>query len=107
MATSAQIMALRLMVGEPDDTDPWTDAVLSDIIDAAADMNAAALAVWEGKAAASAGFVDTTESGSTRRMSQVFDQATKMAAYYRGNVSPATEPTDLSGYAYTVGIERP
>ena len=105
MATDAQIAALRLMVGEPDDVEPWTDAALSAIIDAAASMEAAALTVWEGKAANASSFVDITESGSSRRMSQIFDQATKMAAYYRGLAVPATE-VDLTGYSYTVGIER-
>ena len=107
MAELTDILALRRMIGELVDEEPWTDAVLADIIDDEADLNSAAVVVWEAKAAASAGYVDTAESGSSRRMSQVNDQALKMVAYYRGLASPAELPTDLSGYAYTIPIERP
>lgn len=106
MAEELDIARLRRLIGEPDDTEPWTDAVLADIIDASPDLNTAALEVWESKAAESASFVDTTESGSSRRMSQVNDQALKMVAYFRGLAAPAVQPPDLTGYAYTMPIER-
>jgi hypothetical protein len=107
MATPEEIAALRILIGEPNDVPPWTDAVLAAIIDeAAGDMDQSAIVVWEGKAASAASYVDTTESGSSRRMSQLHDQALKMVAYYRGRVDTPTQPPDLSGYAFTTGIER-
>lgn len=106
MATEADIARLRLMVGEPDDTEPWTDSVLSELIDGAIDLNTAAMEVWEAKAASTASMVDTTESGSTRRMSQLNDQALKMLAYYRKLTEPDPETADLDGRSYVVPIER-
>lgn len=106
MADPLDIVRLRRLIGEPDDAEPWTDAVLSDIIDDAADINSAALEVWEAKAAQSASFVDTTESGSSRKLSQVNDQALKMVDYFKGLTTTATQPPDLSGYAFTMPVER-
>lgn len=107
MAELSDILRLRRLIGEPDDVEPWTDEVLAAIIDGAADLNTAALEVWEGKAAASASMVDTTESGSSRKMSQVNDQALKMIAYFKGLTTTPTLPPDLTGFAYTIPIERP
>jgi hypothetical protein len=108
MAEMTDVFKLRRMIGELSDAEPWTDQVLSDMIDEQdGDLNQAAVAVWEAKAAGSASFVDVAESGSSRRLSQVNDQALKMVAYYRGLTDSPTEPTDLSGYAYTIPIERP
>lgn len=106
MAELADIARLRRLIGEPDDEAPWTDQVLSDIIDSNDDLNSAALEVWEAKLAEAAGMVDTTESGSSRKLSQLNDQAAKMVAYYQGLVNPPTSPPDLVGYAYSVPIER-
>lgn len=106
MADPADIARLRRLIGEPNDVEPWSDAVLSDIIDGVPDLDSAALEVWEAKASAAASFVDTTESGSSRKMSQLHEQALKMVAYYRGLSTPATAPPDLTGYAFTMPIER-
>lgn len=107
MAELADILRLRRLIGEPEDEEPWTDAVLEGIIDGADSLDLAALEVWESKAADAANLVDTTESGSSRRLSQLHDQALKMVAHYRGLTTAPVEPPDLQGYAYTVGIERP
>lgn len=106
MASPEDIERLRRLVGESVDAEPWTDLVLAAIIDDTPDLNTAALEVWEAKAAAAASFVDVTESGSSRRMSQMHDQALKMAAHYRGLLSSPPQPPDLTGYSYTVPIER-
>jgi hypothetical protein len=106
VADPLDIARLRRLIGEPVDTEPWNDAALSQIIDDAADLNSAALEVWEAKAASSAAFVDTTESGSSRKMSQLNEQALKMVAHFKGLTDTPVLPPDLSGYAYTVPIER-
>lgn len=105
MAELADIARLRRLIGEPDDVEPWTDAVLSAIIDTNDTLNEAALEVWESKLASSAGMVDTTESGSSRKLSQLNDQAAKMVAYYKGLTTP-DNAADLTGHAYSIPIER-
>jgi len=106
MASEEQIAILRRMTGEMTDAEPFDDAYLATVIDAASSMDLAALAIWEQKAASSASMVDMTESGSSRRLSQVHDQNLKMVAYYRGRSNVDTQPPDLAGFAYTVGIDR-
>lgn len=106
MATPEQITALRLMVGEPTDEAPWTDENLEALIDAAdSNLNLAAFNVWTAKAATYAGMVDTTESGSSRKLSQLQEQALKMAGYYQ-DASGIIEVVELQGYAYTTQIVR-
>jgi hypothetical protein len=106
MATPTEIARLRRLIGEPNDTAPWSDAVLAAIIDEATDLDVAALEVWEAKAATAASLVDTAESGSSRRLSQMHDQALKMVAHYRAATAPTELPDDLAGYTYTLPIER-
>jgi|SRR5918994_7434288 hypothetical protein len=106
MATPTEIARLRRLIGEPNDTAPWTDAVLADIIDNSDDLDLAALEVWEAKAASAASLVDTAESGSSRRLSQMHDQALKMVAHYRAATAVTSQPPDLAGYSFTLPIER-
>lgn len=106
MATPAEIARLRRLIGEPNDTAPWTDAALAEIIDNSDDLDLAALEVWEAKAASAASMVDTAESGSSRKLSQLHEQALKMVAHYRAQTTPPDTPDDLAGYTYTLPIER-
>jgi hypothetical protein len=106
MATVLEIARLRRLIGEPNDAAPWSDLVLADIIDNAEDLDLAALEVWEAKAASAASMVDTAESGSSRRLSQLHEQALKMVAHFRSATMPADVPVDLAGYTYTLPIER-
>lgn len=85
MATPAELARLRDMVNEPDDAGGWTDEDLDAIIlatankDGSTNLRAAAAAVWEAKAAKWVTLTDVTESGSSRRNSQAFEHARKMA----------------------------
>lgn len=73
MATPAQIAELRIKINEPDDTPPYTDEVLGELIDAAdGDTDAIARTVWQGKAASVAHLVDISEGGSSRKMSDMY-----------------------------------
>lgn len=84
MATAEQIASLRLLIAETDDAEPYTDANLNARIDGAiGDLNLVAYAVWEEKAAATAGLPDTSEGGSSRKMGDLYEQALKMAAWFK------------------------
>lgn len=73
MASEAQILELRIMIAQPENAEPWTDAKLGALIDAKnGDLNAAAYSVWEGKAAQVAHLVDISEGGSSRKMSDMY-----------------------------------
>lgn len=93
MASDADIQQLRLLVAEPDDELPYTDAALGLKIDAAgSDLNLAAHNVWTEKAAAAAHLVDVTEGGSSRKMGDLQDQALAMAAFYGNKAGGGVEP---------------
>lgn len=87
MATAQELASLRDMVSEPDTTNGWTnerlEAVIAETLSGGAtDLRAAAATIWERKAAGLTILSDTTESGSSRRNSQVFEHAMKMATLY-------------------------
>lgn len=108
MATAEEIAELRRMIGESLNESPWDDATIAALIDASPSMNVAAMKSWEQKAATYASMVDVSESGSSRRLSQLQEQALRMVAYYRGLVEgePIDNGVDLTGYTYTLPIER-
>jgi hypothetical protein len=81
MATAADIAAFRLLIAEPDET-TYTDAALSDILDAALSVNSAAADIWTQKAAAAATFVNVSESGSSRSLGDLQSNALKMAQQF-------------------------
>lgn len=100
MATEAELARFRRMTDLSDTDSVYTDAVLDGMIEDLG-FDPAVAAVWREKAATVAGLVDTTESGSTRRLSQLREQYLGMATA----VNPETDDTAGAG-SYTVAIER-
>lgn len=88
---------LRLLLGEripPGGTDAdtfFTDPDIIDLLDTYGDINAAAAAGWRGKAAEYAKYIDIEESGSTRKMSQMYRQAELQANYFGKLASGSVE----------------
>lgn len=102
MASADDIAALRRMVHEPT-TATYSDLVLSARIDAAANINAAAAAIWNEKAARYAELVDVKEGSSSRSLGDLHGQALAMAKSFQ-EASDAT--TGGSGRSRTRAIER-
>jgi hypothetical protein len=102
MATANQILTLRLMTDTESTDPPFDDAYMGGLIDEEGSVNLAAVTVWRIKAAQTAGFVDVTESGSSRKLSQLTDQALKMA-----NAAAGGEVVDVVVTSpFTIGSER-
>lgn len=80
MATDAELAALKLVIGPTQ----LTDDQLKTIIDASKNLNEAASFVWQSKAAEYSTIVDVAESGSSRKMGDMFEHALKMAQYHGG-----------------------
>lgn len=96
MASVEDITALRDLVNEPDDTNGWTDEKLGNLIDGEATLNAAASKVWVLKAGQFASLVDVSESGSSRKLSDLRKNAIEMAKHYTGlDEVPAQAVTDV------------
>jgi hypothetical protein len=100
MATIIQIAQFRRMTGLTENVEPYTDTYISNIIDELG-FETAAASVWREKAASAAGLVDMTESGSTRRLSQLYSQYLAMS-----NALDPPVAEEASGGSYTVEIER-
>ncbi len=100
MATPEEVQQLRRMTGlDPDDT-VYTGDLLSTYIDNLGTLELAASAIWGEIAAQAASLVDVTESGSSRRLSQLTDNAIKM----RGALGGVDDTS--GGGSFTVGMER-
>lgn len=83
MASPEEIARLRRLIGEPNNVAPYDDAYLGSVIDGSGgSVYAAAHGVWTDKAAEYSSLVDITEGGSSRKQSQVFENAQKMAASF-------------------------
>jgi hypothetical protein len=102
MATPEDVQRLRRLTGlDPDDT-TYTGDLLSTYIDNLGSVEHAARALWGEIAAASATLVDVTESGSSRRLSQIADNALKMRGAFPGDDDDGLP----GGGTFTVGMER-
>lgn len=98
MADEATLARFRRMTALAEDDTIYTDAVIDGMIEDLG-FEAAAAAVWQEKAASVAGLVDTTESGSSRRLSQ-------MREAYLGMGSAVGGAVESTGGSFTVEIER-
>ena len=96
MATPPEIAALRLLIAEPNNVAPYTDAVLGELIDAGQSQYTIAYHIWNQKAAGAAALVDISEGGSSRKMGDVYEQYLSMAERMRqAAVSPTDPPTEF------------
>lgn len=102
MASDEDIETLVLMVG----SELLTPEEMGKIIDLNdGDLTFAAAQVWEIRAGKYHGLVDITESGSSRKMSDLHKNALAMAANYRGRGVIAEEEV-TSGRSGTRRITR-
>lgn len=101
MASADQLAALRRASALETGDVVYTDALLSQMIDTYGSLSAAAAQVWREKGAASAGMVDTTESGSSRKLSDLHKSALEMADGFE-----AIDTTVRLRRSFTVPVER-
>lgn len=89
MATDDQIRELRALVAEEDPNGEWDDESLGAVFDAASGMNAAASRVWSIKAGRYSRLVDVSESGSSRKLGDLYKNAIAMSRAYGDADLPA------------------
>jgi hypothetical protein len=101
MATTDEIRALQRVTNiQPNDA-TYPEDELADLIDEQGSVAAAAAVIWREMAAGAVTLVDTTESGSSRKLSDVAKNMLGMASALDG-VDAATR----GGRAYTIPVER-
>lgn len=104
MADPQDVTTLILMVGP----DLLTSQEFEQLIDLNDDnLNLAAAQVWEIRAGKYHGLVDISESGSSRKMSDMHKNALALAAMYRGKETTVEpEVPDSAGVTRTRRIVR-
>jgi hypothetical protein len=101
MATQDDVDALHRMTNIPANDTTYPDSFLAAMIDQNNTIEAAAAAIWRFKAAQMAAMVDTTESGSSRKLSDLHKNALAMAG--------ALDQVDIvarTGRSFTTAVER-
>lgn len=106
MADQDSIETTREFIGELDDSRGWSDARIGLFLDRAdGSVNRAAAAIWTAKASHWAGLVDVTESGSSRRLGSLIDNAKKMTDLFT-KAAVDEEAGGSVGGPFTVAITR-
>lgn len=94
MATLQQVTALRLLIAEPDDVDPYTETALYARIDGVTgNLDLLAYQIWTEKAAAAAGLVNISEAGSSRASGDLYEQALDMAKVFAERAGQGADPS--------------
>lgn len=80
----------------PDDTaEPWSDAKIGEYLDAGKTGPEILQAFWEARAAKLSTMIDVSESGSSRSMSRLYDNAMRLAEYWGSRVQSAKDEEDV------------
>lgn len=104
MATAEEIAQVRRNTGEPNDTDPYTDAFIDSLLSSVT-INGASLHIWREKAASLADLTNVTEGSSSRSLGDLHSKALMMVKMYEELV--ADEGSGPSGRSSrTRAIER-
>jgi hypothetical protein len=86
MATAAELNRVRRNVDEPDDSNDYTDDIISDLIREFG-VDGASATIWTEKAAKWSALADVTEAGATHRFSALAGNALSMAKQFAGLAS--------------------
>lgn len=95
MADQEDIDEVRMMLGPNSVAEGWTDELIGDDLDEGSSPNKIARQYWESRMSVTSDLADVTESGSARKLQQIFANKQALAAYYRGAEQaedPTTEP---------------
>lgn len=92
MAEQADIEAVKdLMPGEEDD---WDDVKIETYLDGGKSVPETMLLFWEGKASKLYTMIDISESGSSRSLSRLYDNALKLQEYWAAKIAKEKEEAD-------------
>lgn len=103
MASVEDIATLRRITNEPG-IENYSDESMSEYIDVAGSVDGAAAIVWEEKAARASNLVNIAESGSSRSMNQIYQNAVDQAKFYQGKI---TTEGETSTAPFVTQITRP
>jgi len=96
VASQEEINEVRDMLGSNSEADGWSDTKIGDLLDVGDSAISIARRYWESAMAESTHLADVDESGSSRKLSQIFKNKAAMAAYFRG-AEQAEDPENQPG----------
>lgn len=105
MADQEDIQEVRDLLGPNSVTEGWTDDRIADELDEGDSPVTIARKYWESRAAMSTDLADVSESGSSRKLQQIFANKQAMAAYFRG-AETAEDPTNEPTPSFSREIRR-
>ena len=114
MATVDEIAYVRELISEPDDSNGWTDERIETYIesnrnaDGTINLKLPASDIWGVKATSFSQMVDVSESGSSRKMSDLLKNALLLQKSLREGTDTPPDPVDpLANRPRTRAIVRP
>lgn len=106
MATASELAELRDYINEADDTGGWDDAKLIVYTAQYGSVYATAAAIWGIKASRYAELVNTSESGSSRNLGDLFDRALKLQERYQALADAENEDPPIGDSPVVSKIRR-
>jgi hypothetical protein len=105
MASAEEIQEVRDMLGPNSVAEGWNDERIAEELDGGDSAVTVARGYWENRMAASSDLADVSESGSSRKLQQIFSNKAAMAAYFRG-LEAAEDPANQPGASHSREIRR-
>lgn len=104
MASAEEIAEFRRLINDTVEPYEFTDEELNTLLDNAESTDAAALYIWEQKAASLSTIVNVSESGSSRSTGDLFKNAQAMITMYRQKLG--LDGVQAQGASRTRSIRR-
>jgi len=105
MAAPTDIAEVRRNTDERDANGEYSDVLIGGMIDAL-DVVGATAKIWEEKAAAYSGLVDTTEAGASHKFSDLSKAAKAQADYWRAREADIDESARSADHPKIKAITR-
>lgn len=105
MASEADIQAVQEQISPTAASEGWDSTKIGAKLDTGLTVDEVTLEYWESRVARTHTLVNVAESGSSRSLSQVFDNALKMANYFKDKTGKTDEEATVRPVR-TRGIKR-
>ena len=92
MAEAADILSVKdLLPSKALEDEGWDDAKITVYLDAGKSVSGVLLQYWDARSAQLYQMIDVSESGSSRSLGKIYDNAKSMAEYWRDRVKSEKE----------------
>lgn len=107
MAEDADVQKVNDLLPADAETEGWNEEKITTYLDAeGGSVYEVLITYWEGKAAATWQMIDVNESGSSRSLSKIHDNAERMAGYWRERLQRYEESIEKEDLKTTTTIGK-